>query len=263
VPTWRMARSAGTYSTVILDVDGTLIDSNDAHAHAWVDALSEFGYKTPFEELRALIGKGGDKVLPETIGILKDSRAGKQIADRRTQIFQDTYFRTLRPFPGVRDLLLRMRTEGLRLVVASSANGDELRGLLDIAGVYDLLEETTSSSDAASSKPDPDIVLAALRKAGVSASDAVMVGDTPYDVAAARRAGVHAIGFRCGGWSDADLGDAIAVYDGPTDLLARFHESPLARLHRSRTRAVSRASRAAPPAPASRRPASTRSPAAR
>jgi phosphoglycolate phosphatase-like HAD superfamily hydrolase len=121
-----------------------------------------------------------------------------------------------------------MRGEGLALAVASSAQEDELRPLLRIADAEDLMEAAASGSDAERSKPDPDIVAAALRRAGCAAAEAVMVGDTPYDVEAAARAGLAAIGFRSGGWGDEALAGALAVYDGPADLLARFDGSPLA-----------------------------------
>ena len=109
------------------------------------------------------------------------------------------------------------------------AKKDELRHLLKIAGAAALLDSATSSDDAEESKPDPDIVQAALQRAKARASEAVMIGDTPYDVEAAARAGVGTVAFRCGGWGDDDLRGAVAVYDGPWDLLARLEESPFAR----------------------------------
>jgi phosphoglycolate phosphatase-like HAD superfamily hydrolase len=122
-----------------------------------------------------------------------------------------------------------LKTRGLTSVAASSAKRDELERLLAIAGAASLLDEKTSSDDAEESKPDPDILHAALKRAKAQASEAVMIGDTPYDMEAAGRAGVAAIGFRCGGWRDEDLRGAIAIYDGPWDLLARLDDSPLAR----------------------------------
>jgi phosphoglycolate phosphatase-like HAD superfamily hydrolase len=113
-------------------------------------------------------------------------------------------------------------------VVATSADGADLKGLLEQAGVRDLIEESTSSGDVEASKPDPDIVVAALEKSGAAAHEVVMLGDTPYDVEAASRAGVRIIGVRCGGWNDRELRGAVAVYDDPEDLLAHYGESVLA-----------------------------------
>jgi HAD superfamily hydrolase (TIGR01509 family) len=212
---------------IILDIDGTLVDSNDAHARAWVEALAEHGINVSFEQVRPLIGMGGDKLLPKVSGISEDSPEGKAISQRRGEIFKTRYLPHLKAFPRTRELLLRMRDDGLKLVVASSAKEDELKPLLEIAGAADLIEEKASSDDADHSKPDPDIVKAALDSAGFAADEALMLGDTPYDIEAATRAGVSVIAFRSGGWDDAHLAGAIAIYDGPADLLAHYDESPL------------------------------------
>jgi HAD superfamily hydrolase (TIGR01509 family) len=214
---------------VLLDIDGTLVDSNDAHANAWVRVLSEYGFDVPFEKVRRLIGKGGDKLLPEATGLDADSRKGKAISQRRGELFQQEYLPHLRAFPGATDLLARLKNAGLRLVVASSAKSDELHGLLRVCQADDFIEARTSSDDASRSKPDPDIVEAALGKTGLIPGEVIMLGDTPYDVEAAGRAGVGCVAFRCGGWNDADLQGALAIYDGPNDLLAKFETSPLAK----------------------------------
>jgi HAD superfamily hydrolase (TIGR01509 family) len=211
---------------VLLDVDGTLLDSNDAHARAWIDTLAESGRPVEFETVRRLIGKGGDKLLPEVTGIEIDSAEGKRLAKRRAAIFTDRYLPTLQPFPGTRALLERMKADGLALVIATSAKDAELEGLLDRAGIADLIEKEATSDDADASKPDPDIVEAALGKVKRDADECVMLGDTPYDVAAATAAGVRVIAFRCGGWHEAELHGALAVYDGPADLLARYDDAP-------------------------------------
>jgi HAD superfamily hydrolase (TIGR01509 family) len=214
---------------VLLDIDGTLVDSNDAHAHAWIDALAEFGYQPTFERVRTLIGKGGDKVLPEITGIEKSSPRGKMISDRRSQIFKEKYLPSLHAFPQVPELLARMHRDGLRIVAATSAQEDEMNALLAITGGAQYFEQKTSSNDAPRSKPDPDIVEAALDKAGCAPREARFLGDTPYDVEAATRAGVPVIALRSGGWNDDDLRGAIAIYDDAADLLARYEESPLGR----------------------------------
>lgn len=214
---------------VVLDIDGTLIDSNDAHAHAWVDVGREFGHDIDFGHVRRLIGMGGDKVLPEVAGIEEETDEGQRMKERRGEIFRERYLTTLRPFPRARELLRRFREDGYGLVVATSASKEDMDALLQQAGIQDLIEEKTSSSDADESKPDPDIVEAALESADAGPDEAIMLGDTPYDVTASGRAGVRCVALRCGGWDDEALRDAVAVYDDPADLLAHYDQSPFAR----------------------------------
>lgn len=212
----------------VLDIDGTLIDSNDAHAQAWVDVGKEMGYDIDFAHVRSLIGKGGDKVLPEITGLEDESDEAEKLKKRRGEIFQERYLPTLQPFPRARELLERFAADGMTLVVATSASKDDMKKLLEKAGIKDLIEEKTSQSDVEASKPDPDVIEAAVEKAGCKPSEAVMLGDTPYDVEASRRAGVPCVALRCGGWGDEDLKDAVAIYDDPADLLANYDQSPYA-----------------------------------
>ena len=212
-------------SAILLDVDGTLVDSNDAHAHAWVAAFNEAGLHVDFTRVRSCIGMGADKLMPEVADVHEDDALGKQISKRRGEIFLGEWLPRLQPQRDAARLLTALRDRGFTLVAASSAKRRELQPLLEVAGGAWLLDEQTSSDDADASKPDPDIILAALERARARASDAVMIGDTPYDVEAAARAGVKTIAFRCGGWSDDRLRDAIAIYDGPWDLLARLDDS--------------------------------------
>lgn len=209
----------------MFDVDGTLVDSNDAHAAAWIRAFAEHHVRVDPIEVRRSIGMGGDKLMPAVSDIAEDSPIGKQISERRGEIFRAEWLPTLKPFPGARELVETIATRGFRAIAASSAQKDELRALLALANASSLMDGSTSSDDAEESKPEPDIVHAALQQAGVEAAHAVMIGDTPYDVAAARRAGVTMVAFRCGGWLDPDLAGAIEIYDGPWDLLAQFERS--------------------------------------
>ncbi len=217
---------------VIFDVDGTLVDSNDAHAQSWVDTFAESGREMPFEVVRPLIGMGADKLLPKAIGIRHDSEQGKKLVKRRSEIFRERYLSRLRPLAGARALVLRVREDGLKAIVATSAKDKELKELLRAAEVEDLMEEKATASDAKRSKPDPDIVEAAIEESGVSPSDAVMIGDTPYDVEAATKAGVRIIAFRSGGWDDKNLKGAAGIYDGPAALLTHYDASLLGRNHR-------------------------------
>ncbi|HEX6277239.1 MAG TPA: HAD family hydrolase [Polyangiaceae bacterium] len=214
---------------VLLDIDGTLVDSNDAHASAWVDVFAEFGRAVPFERVRPLIGKGGDKLMPETIGLDAESPEGKRIDARRTAIFRERYLPKLAAFPRAAELLERLHSDGFRLVVATSAKKDDMDALLEICGGSKFLFGRTSSDDAEESKPDPDIVAAALGRARVARDEALMLGDTPYDVEAARRAGVGTVAVRSGGWDTAALDGAVAVYADVSELLERYADSPFAR----------------------------------
>jgi HAD superfamily hydrolase (TIGR01509 family) len=213
---------------VLIDIDGTLLDSNDAHARSWADVFAEKGMGISFEQVRPLVGMGSDKLLPELTGLDHESAEGERLVQRKKEVFEKGYLPHLRPTKGARELMERMVGEGLTLVIATSAGGDELRALLKQAGVEDLVDDATSSGDVDSSKPDPDVIGAALRKGGLRPNDAIMLGDTPYDVEAAARAGVPTVALRCGGWWDDDaLSGAVAIYNDPTDLLANYDESPL------------------------------------
>ena len=212
---------------VIFDIDGTLVDSNEAHAQSWMDTFAEAGYDVPFDVVRPLIGMGADKLLPKTIGVKHDSEEGKKLIKRRSEIFRKKYLPTLRPLEGSRALVLRVRADGLKAIVATSAKDEELQGLLKAAEVADLMEEKATASDAKRSKPDPDIVEAAMEASGISPRNLVMIGDTPYDIEAATRAKVRTIAFRSGGWSDAHLRGAVEIYGGPADLLAHYDSSLL------------------------------------
>jgi len=186
---------------VLLDVDGTLIAGVDAQARAWRDALI-------------------DRVASEL-----SAEARKEAAALRKRRYLDAYVSAVRPTPGARALVERIIAAGMLAVVASSGEPDEVAAGLEIARVRDLIADGADSGDAAHAKPDPDVIEAALRKADVPAAAAVMLGDTPYDIAAATKAGVRAIALRCGGHDDDALGAAIAVYDDPADLLAHFAEA--------------------------------------
>jgi HAD superfamily hydrolase (TIGR01509 family) len=213
---------------VLLDIDGTLLLSNDAHAQAWVDAYQEFGYNVPFEKIQPLIGMGGDKLMATvTPELHSDQGAGKEITTLRQKIFLERYVENIQPAPGARELVQRLGELGLKLTVATSAKNDELDSLLGQAGVADLIGRTTTADDAEESKPDPDIVEAALQKSKLAPDEVLMIGDTPYDIESAGKAGVGVVAVRCGG-HDRDLEGAIAVYDDPADILEHFESSPFA-----------------------------------
>jgi HAD superfamily hydrolase (TIGR01509 family) len=212
--------------TILLDIDGTLVDSNGLHAESWQAALAQYGVESDLTALRRLIGMGSDKLLPEATGISAESDLGARIKDTRGKLFMRDFMPRAKPLPGARALVERILSAGLTPVVATSANDRELEALLEVAQVKDLLPLRTGADDADNSKPDPDIVQAALKRAHAKPEQALMIGDTPYDLEAAQRAGVAFIGVRSGGWDEASLPGALAVYRDVAEIAARFDELP-------------------------------------
>jgi phosphoglycolate phosphatase-like HAD superfamily hydrolase len=215
----------------IFDIDGTLLDSVDLHALAWHEAMAKFGHDVGFEQARGQIGKGGDKLIPHFLSEDAQRDHGKEMEEWRGNRFRSEYLPLVRPFSAVPDLLRRVRNAGARIAVASSAKKDELSKYLEIAGIGDLVEVTTSSDDVEESKPAPDIFEAVLKKLGVEGHDAVAIGDTPYDAEAASKAKIAIVGMLCGGFTESSLRQAgcVQVYPGPAALLACFGDSLLAR----------------------------------
>ena len=191
---------------VIFDVDGTLVDSVDLHAHSWQDAFRDFGHIIDARAIRGHIGKGRDQLMPVFLSKHDLDRQGDAIAAHRSALFKQRYLPRVTAFPGVRDLFLRLRQDGRTIALASSAKDEELGTYKRIAGIDDLTDTQTSSDDAEKSKPHPDIFHAALaRLNGIDPRDAIVVGDTPYDAEAAGKAGLRTIGVLCGGFPEADL----------------------------------------------------------
>jgi HAD superfamily hydrolase (TIGR01549 family) len=215
---------------VIFDVDGTLVDSVDRHAQAWQEAFREFGYEFDFADIRGQIGKGGDQLMPVFLPPDAVVRIGQSLQKRRSEIFKQNHLRYVTGFPAVRALFERLRQDRLKIVLASSAKQDELESYKRIAQIEDLVRVETSSDDAERSKPHPDIFVAALRQLpGIEPDEVIAVGDTPYDAAAAGKAGVRTIGVLSGGFPEVDLRGAgcIAIYRDPADLLEKYDASPL------------------------------------
>ena len=209
---------------IIFDVDGTLVDSVDLHAEAWQRAFAHFGHDFDVADLRGQIGKGGDQLMPVFLSPDEVERRGKEIEAYRGDLFKSEYLSRVRGFPEVRTLFEALRARGYRIALASSAKAAELEAYKKAAAVEGLTDVETSSDDAERSKPYPDIFEAALDKLGLSPGEAVVVGDTPYDAEAARKAGIACVGVLCGGFAEADLRAAGAgrIFRDPADLLARL-----------------------------------------
>lgn len=209
----------------IFDIDGTLIDSNDFHAEAWQKALAEQGFEIPLEKIRTQIGKGADTLLPEFLSEKEVEKYEDELAKRRGEIFKDEYLKRVRPFPKVRELFQKIKADGIKIALASSANEDEVEAYKKIANIEDLVEKATSADDSEKSKPEPDIFEAALELLGNPPPENVLVvGDTPYDAEAAAKAKLKTIGVLCGGFAKADLEAAgcAAIYENPADLLENY-----------------------------------------
>jgi len=213
---------------VVFDIDGTLVDSVDLHARAWLEAFALFGHKLSFAEVRKQIGKGGDQLMPVFLSKEEIRRSGELLEKIRGDIYKQRYMKKVEPFPKVRELFSRIKSDGLQIALASSAKGDELEYYKKLINVDDLMEAHTSADDADKSKPHPDIFQAALAKLDdVAPEDAIVVGDTPYDAIASHKAGMPSIGVLCGGFPEYELRSAgcIEIYRDPADLLAKYKSS--------------------------------------
>ena len=214
---------------ILFDIDGTLVDSNDYHVLAWQQAFREGGHEVDRSVIHEQIGKGADNLVPALLPDCSEAKA-ETLGDAHGRVFKQCYFDRLQPFEGARELLARCKEAGYRVVLASSATGEELDHHLDILGVRELIDAFTSADDVGCSKPCPDIFETAREKAGIAAAEALVVGDTPYDIEAARKAGMHTIAVRSGGFDDSALANALAIFDNVAELLARFDASPLSRV---------------------------------
>jgi HAD superfamily hydrolase (TIGR01509 family) len=218
-------------SGVLLDVDGTLVDSTYLHTVAWWEALRQHDRDVPMAAIHRAIGMGSDKLLDHLLGEHRDRSADEQIAAAH-DILYGAWWERLRPLPGAGELLRALAKRGLAVVLASSAKEPELERLRQVVGADDVITAATSSSDAEQSKPAPDILQAALAQSDVDPRRAVFVGDSVWDVQAAARLDLPCIGLACGGTSAAELAEAgaVATYDDPAALLAALDDSAIADL---------------------------------
>ena len=218
-------------NAAIFDIDGTLVDSVDLHAQAWKEAFKNFGKDIPYQQIRHQIGKGGDQLMPVFFTRDELEEFGDRMEKFRGELFKREFMSRVRPFPHVRELFQRLKSDGKKIALASSAKADELEFYKKLIQIEDLVEDEASADDADKSKPHPDIFRAALDKLGLEASEVIAIGDTPYDAEAAGKLRIRTVGVLCGGFPEEELRSAgcVAIYEDPTDLLARYDSSPLAK----------------------------------
>jgi HAD superfamily hydrolase (TIGR01549 family) len=211
---------------VILDIDGTLVDTNYEHTIAWYQAFRQHDVLLPLWRIHRHIGMGGDQLVGALAGEEIDEERGDDIRAAESALYLAMIEMT-EPLEGARELIEDLKGAGREVVLASSAKEKEVEHYLDALDARDLVDSWTTSADVEQTKPEPDLVLAALEK--LDTDEAVMVGDTPWDVEAARRAGVDTIAVRTGGFSEQELRDAgaVAVFDSIVELRERLADTPL------------------------------------
>lgn len=214
---------------ILFDIDGTLVDSNDQHVLAYEEAFNRIGERFSREQIHAQIGKGSDMLVPALIPGA-DEAMQEDLGRVQGEIYRRKYRSTVKPFPGARHLLMRAFDAGQKIVLASSAASSDIEYYLDLLGAREIVSTTTSADDVEHTKPAPDIFAAALAKLGpLDAQQAMVVGDTPYDIVAAAKCGLQSIGVRSGGFSDDQLlrAGTVPIYDDVAALLADYDRSPL------------------------------------
>ena len=212
---------------IIFDIDGTLCDSNYQHALAWYQAFRQHDVQLPVWELHRHLGMGGDQFVAAVAGDEAEKEVGDEVRAAHDAIYM-TMIQSVGVFDGARELLEDLKGDGFRVVLASSAKQREVDHYLDLLDGRDVADDWTSSDDVEQTKPEPDLVLAAREKLG--GGDAVMVGDTPWDIEAARRSDVPTIAVLTGGFSEAELRDAgaVAVFRSVAQLRERRGDTALA-----------------------------------
>jgi HAD superfamily hydrolase (TIGR01509 family) len=221
-------RSGRSPAAALFDVDGTLVDTNYLNAVTWWEAFRQAGHYVPMAQVHRAIGMGSDQMLDKLLPPGRDKGADADIRTAHGALYA-VYWSRLRPLPGATDLLRACKKRGLAVVLASSAEEPEFNMLRSVLDAEDAIDAATFSGDVESSKPAPDLVEAALSKAGVPAEEAVFIGDTVWDVQACRKAAVPCVGVLSGGFSADELTSAGAaeIYRDAAELLAGLPESLL------------------------------------
>jgi HAD superfamily hydrolase (TIGR01509 family) len=212
----------------VLDIDGTLVDTNYHHTIAWYRALRQHDQHVAVWRIHRHIGMGGDKLVAALCGDEVEEELGDDIRSAEKPLYM-AMIEEVEPLAGARDLIEDLKQAGHTVVLASSAKEDEVEHYLDLLDARELADDWTSSADVEETKPAPDLVESALEKAGADPGEAVMIGDTPWDIEAAEKAGLPTLAVMTGGFSEAELRDAGAreVYESIEDLRAGLSGTPL------------------------------------
>jgi HAD superfamily hydrolase (TIGR01509 family) len=209
----------------ILDVDGTLVDTNYQHALAWFRAFRQYGLVLPIWRIHRHVGMGGDQLVPSLAGEEWEAEHGEDVRAAEKALYM-SLINEVEPLEYARGLIEGFKAEGRAVVLASSAKPDEIEHYVDLLDARDLVDSWTTSGDVEKTKPEPDLVAAALEKAG--GGPAVMLGDSTWDCESAKRADVPIVGVLTGGFSEQELLDAgaVRVYHSLSDLRQQLHDTP-------------------------------------
>ncbi len=211
---------------VIVDLDGTLIDSRRAHALAWKKTLDEEGVRNSLDEIERWMGCDANQLLGQLAGVEAQSQRGQRLIQKKRRVLEAEYYDQIRPHPCSKALLTRLREEGLRFAFMTSANPCELKTFLNLLDSQELMEYSKIEEVQLKRRTPIETAIASL---GMNPEELILLGNTPYDVQVAVGHGISAIAFRSGGWSDGELTGALMVYDDIPDLLRKFDESPLSK----------------------------------
>ena len=220
----RPAVTTKTVQGLIFDIDGTLTDSNDIHTEAWQEAFRHFEIDFPYQEIRSQMGKGGDLLIPDLLNARQMRRFGKELGQYRRKIFQDRYMPRIRPFPHVPETFAALAGLGIRMALASSSDEDEVKYYIELLGIEEFIEKSTSKKDAEHSKPSPEIFKAALDGLGTDESLTATVGDTPYDIIASHRIPLPAIAVLSGGFEREQLRKSELLLERMDEIPRRIDE---------------------------------------
>jgi len=215
---------------VILGLEGALVDTREASTLSWLVALHDGGHDVSIDLLRHLSGVTAGELLRIVAGLRPESREGRDILRQQDRIFRTWYLPRILPFVGARRLLQRMKSDGLRVIALSSGSADSAPDLVRASGVADLLDDIVSADDESRDATLAEVVTSIIASCGCARDGIALVGDSPYDVAMGERGGIDVVALRCGGWTDATLQGAVAVYEDHIHLLSQFQTSPLGTL---------------------------------
>lgn len=213
---------------VLMDIDGTLLDSSEAQTQSWLQVLRDFGYRVQYHQVRARIGMGQDRVLRELCGVSESSARARRMLPARELLLRSQYLPHVQVFAGAGQFLARLQRSGMKIAVVTSAPRSEAFALLGHGQLLTCVDHVVTKEDVAQSKPASDGMLYALERMRVNADHAFMLGSSPYDLAAAHAAGMPSIALKSAGWPDSTLLDAVGVYRDVEDLQEQFQYSPLA-----------------------------------